>query len=318
MNSYKILSLDGGGIRGYLTVTLLERLEQVRPGFLDQFDLFAGTSIGSILALGLAYGLSPTELRELFDEQGEAIFADSLVDNILDLGFTRGAKYGNDNLKTALVGKFGGDRLQDLERQVLVPTFDLDNNAEIEDDRRWKAKFFHNFPGDDSDGCERIVNVALRSAAAPIFFPAYQGYVDGFIVANNPSMCAVAQVLSTKSAVLDEIAVLSIGTGLNNRYFPQQNANWGWRQWLFQMQPLQRRLYVMPLIYMMWEGSVDTANYQCKQLLGERFHRLDPVVTRPIEIDDVKRMADLRAIASTVDLADTLAWLDQHSEAVTA
>jgi len=127
MDTYKILSLDGGGIRGYLTVTLLERMQQARPGFLDQFDLFAGTSIGSILALGLAYGLSPTELRELFDEQGEAIFSDSLVDSILDLGFTRGAKYGNDNLKEALVEKFGGDRLQDLERQVLIPTFVLED-----------------------------------------------------------------------------------------------------------------------------------------------------------------------------------------------
>jgi len=312
MDTHKILSLDGGGIRGYLTVTLLERLQQARPGFLDQFDLFAGTSIGSILALGLAYGLSSTELRELFDEQGEAIFSDSLLDDILDLGFTRGAKYGNDNLRKALVGKFGGDRLEDLNRRVLVPTFDLDNAAEIEEDRRWKAKFFHNYPGEGSDGCERIVDVALRSAAAPFFFPTYQGYVDGFVVANNPSMCAVAQALSTESASIKGITVLSIGTGLNNRYFPQQNADWGWRQWLFQMQPLQRRLYVMPLIYMMWEGSVDTANYQCMQLLGDRFHRLDPVVTKPIEIDDVKRMSDLREIAVGADLDDTLAWLDQH------
>ncbi|MCP4165692.1 MAG: hypothetical protein GY759_07335 [Chloroflexi bacterium] len=313
MNSYNILSFDGGGIRGYLPAVLLNRLAEARPESLAKFDLFAGTSIGSMMALSLAYGLTPADICELFEAHGKTIFQDSLLDTIKDIGFMRGAKYGNKNLKRVLTEKFGEATLADLKRKVLIASFDLDNcPADAETPRMWKPKFFHNFPGEDSDGDQLLVDVALRSSAAPFYFPVYQGYADGFIVANNPSMCAVAQALSTNAAPLSRIAVFSLGTGLNQRYFPQQHANWGWRQWLFQMQPLQLRMYVMPLVYMMWEGSVDTANYQCKQLLGNRFQRLDPLLPKPIDIDAVNKMPDLKQVGMETDLSATVEWLDRH------
>ncbi len=317
MTAYHILSLDGGGIRGLLTVALLERLERARPGFLGQIDLFAGTSTGAILALGLAYGFSPTELRRLYDEQGEWIFHGSLIHTIRELGFVRGARYGNKNLKQALVDRFGSHTLGDLKHKVLVATFDLDNrSANLDRPRMWKAKFFHNFSGDDTDAGERIVDVALRSSAAPTYFPVYQGYVDGFVIANNPSMCAVAQVLGadvkTEAAELRNVVLLSVGTGLNLRYLPQEDADWGLRQWAFQVQPLQRQWYAMPLIYMMWEGSVDLVNYQCRQLLGDRFHRLDAVLPQLVDIDAVDQMGLLSDVAQQMELKQTYQWLDRH------
>ena len=53
-NLYHILSIDGGGVRGLVACVILERLEAAHPGFLDQVDLFAGTSTGAIVALGMA------------------------------------------------------------------------------------------------------------------------------------------------------------------------------------------------------------------------------------------------------------------------
>jgi uncharacterized protein len=317
MNSCRILSLDGGGIRGLLTVALLERLERARPGFLDRVDLFAGTSTGSILALGLAYGLSPTELRKLYDDQGKWIFHDSLRDNVRDLWFLRGARYSNKHLKHALTERFGSHSLGDLKKKVLVATFDLDNwSVNLDKPRMWKAKFFHNFSGDDSDATESIVDVALRSSAAPTYFPVYQGYVDGFVIANNPSMCALAQVLGAEiqneTAKLAEVALLSVGTGLNPRYLPEKDADWGIWQWAFRIQSIQRRQYVMPLIYMMWEGSVDLVNYQCRQLLGDRFHRLDPLLHQPVDIDCVDQIGLLAEAAKQMDLKQTCQWLDAH------
>lgn len=317
MNSYHILSLDGGGIRGLLTVALLERLELARPGFLSQIDLFAGTSTGSILALGLAYGLSPTELRKLYDEQGKWIFHDTLRDNIRDLWIMRGARYSNKHLKKALTERFCGYTLGDLKKKVLVASFDLDNwSVNLDRPRMWKAKFFHNFSGDDSDAGERIVDVALRSSAAPTYFPTYQGYVDGFVVANNPSMCAVAQVLGAEvkaeAAELTDIVLLSVGTGLNPRYLPDQDADWGLRKWMIQFPRQQHQIYVMPLIYMMWEGSVGLVNYQCRQLLADRFHRLDPVLHQPVDIDCVEQMGVLAEAARQMDLKQTFRWLDAH------
>lgn len=313
MERYRILCLDGGGIRGYLSVLLLERLEQAHPGFLEQIDLFAGTSTGSIIALALAAGKPISAVRELYERHGEHIFRDSLLDNVRDVGFALGAKYANTNLGEVLTAEFGESRLRDLQKQVLIPSFDLDHQPPEEDEmtRMWKAKFFHNFEGPTSDECEKVVDVALRSSAAPFYFPVYQGYVDGFVVANNPSMCAVAKVLKADAAKLDDIVLLSVGTGLNPRHLDADNSDWGWARWMVQLHPTSRQWYGMPLIYMMWEASVDLARYECQQLLGDRFCRLDPLLKKPVDIDEVRRMPYLREAAMNTDLEKTIAWLER-------
>ncbi|MEJ2299862.1 MAG: patatin-like phospholipase family protein, partial [Anaerolineales bacterium] len=79
MALYRILSMDGGGIRGLITVILLERLESAHPGFLEKIDLLAGTSTGGILALAVAAGLSPERIRHLYETSGRNVFADTLL-----------------------------------------------------------------------------------------------------------------------------------------------------------------------------------------------------------------------------------------------
>ena len=327
MAAYHILSLDGGGIRGYLTILLLEQLEKERPGFLEQIDLFAGTSTGSIIALALASGKTACEVRSLYESEGKNIFHDSLIDNVRDLGFALGAKFGNKNLKSILTNYFGDTKLEDLNKKVLVASFDLDHPPTSDKPRMWKAKFFHNFPGQGSDGCLSVVDVALRSSAAPFYFPSYQGYVDGFVVANNPSMCALAQVVKlpgeengdstvqkdegTAVANLQDIVLMSLGTGLNPRYIDADEADWGWIKWMIQLSP-KRQWYALPLVFMMWEGSIELANFQCRQFLGNRFHRLDPVLPELFDIDDVKRMDLLKKVALEADLSETLGWVDAH------
>lgn len=313
MKRYRILCLDGGGIRGYLSVLLLERLETAYPGFLEQIDLFAGTSTGSIIALALAMGKPVSAVRELYERHGRFIFSDSLLDYVRDLGFALGAKYDNANLRSVLAAEFGESRLRDLPRKVLIPSFDLDNQPDDTDAPRiWKAKFFHNYAGPTSDECENVVDVALRSSAAPFYFPVYQGYVDGFVVANNPSMCALTKVLKAKAAALEDIVLFSVGTGLNPRYLDADNSDWGWARWMIQLHPSRRQWYGMPLIYMMWEASVDLARYECEQLLGDRFHRLDPLLKKPVDIDEVRHMSILHDAAIETDLAITMKWLEQE------
>jgi uncharacterized protein len=319
MNRYRILSLDGGGIRGYLSILLLERLAKARPGFLDQIDLFAGTSTGSFIALGLAAGQPPEAIRKMYEQRGRYIFQDSRLDNIRDIGFALGAKYSNKHLREVLKEQFGDMHLEDLKRNVLIASFDLDRRPQAGDPpRMWKAKFFHNFPGEESDGFERVVDVALRSSAAPIYFPSYQGYVDGFVVANNPSMCAIAQALRAGVAGVEDIVLLSVGTGLNPRYIAKEQADWGILRWLFQFYPHSRRLYGLPLIYMMWEGGVNLASYQCHQLLNDRdsgqcrFYRLDPDLCHPVDIDGVRHMNYLHDVAMSTDIDQALPWLDRQ------
>ncbi|GAB4526979.1 MAG: patatin-like phospholipase family protein [Anaerolineae bacterium] len=300
---YRILSLDGGGLRGVLTAKVLERLETAHPGFLSQVDLFAGTSTGGILALGLALGLSPTDMGQLYIQAASQVFADSVWDDIRDLGRLTGADYSNWPLKQAILERVGDITLGDLPRRVLISSFQLDNNPQTPGTpRTWKPKFFHNFPGPDSDASQKVVDVALRTSAAPAYFPTYQGYVDGGVVANNPSTCALAQALhpETGGQKLEEVALLSIGTGVSSKYLPHKDADWGLAQW------------APHLISMMIEGGVGLADYQCKQLLGERFLRINPILPGDVGLDDLNQIPLLQEIGRLVDLRPALDWLRRY------
>ncbi len=199
MSSYRILSVDGGGIRGLYAAVLLDRLVQQVPAFLDGVDLLAGTSTGGIIVLALARGLRPADLVQFYKDKAGIIFDDSWTEALRDMARLVGAEYDNKNLQEILTGVFGTTTLQQLNKRVLVPAFELDNQALPGQVRTWKPKFFHNFPGPDSDGQEVTVDVALRTSAAPTYFPVYQSYIDGGVVANNPSMAALAQAIDANT-----------------------------------------------------------------------------------------------------------------------
>ena len=121
---YRILSFDGGGIRGLLSLILLERLEKEVPGWLDKAELLAGTSTGGIIALGLAHGVTAAGMRRLYEERGKLVFDDSWWDDLCDLGKTRGADYKTKNLETEVRRLLGNTKLKDLKKRVLIPAFD--------------------------------------------------------------------------------------------------------------------------------------------------------------------------------------------------
>lgn len=309
MPNYRILSLDGGGIGGLFTCTLLARLVNAHPNLIANTDLIAGTSTGGIIALALAAGVPIAELVALYSTRGTEIFDDSFWDNIRDLGNAVGADYSNKGLKRNLKRILGDTTLADLRRtgarkHVLIPTFDLDAPAAPGRPRTWKPKFFHNFAGNDSDGAELAVDVALRTAAAPTYFPAYQGYIDGGVVANNPSMAAIAQALDPRAAgrELRDIRLLSISTGTDPKYIKGENLDWGWGQW------------ARPLVSIMISGVMGVADFQCSQILGDRYLRLDRVFDRPVNLDDIRpqTIQYLIAQANAVDLAEAQAWLAAH------
>jgi patatin-like phospholipase/acyl hydrolase len=297
MATYRILTFDGGGIRGVYTAVLLQRLAAQVPGFLDRAQLLAGTSTGGILALGLASGMTADELVKLYQDNGKQIFARSVFREIGDLGDLIGAKYDNANLEKILTQVFGNRTLDNLlPRHVLISSFDLDTPSKP---RTWNPKFFHNFAGDDSDGAEKVVNVALRTSAAPTYFPVFQGYVDGGVVANNPSMAALAQALDigTGNQRQDDVRLFSVGTGGSPTFISGDAHDWGIAQWAHS------------LVDMMIDGMMGVAHYECSRLLRDKYFRLAPVLNQPVGMDAVDKIPELMANANNVDLTSAVNWL---------
>lgn len=301
--TYKILSLDGGGIRGVLAIHLLKRIEKANPGFLDQVDLVAGTSTGGILALAIAAGKTLDEALSLYKGKGFQVFQDSFWDNLVDITNFRGAQYGNEGLKAALLEEFGSMTLGELKKKVLITSFDLDNNAfEATVTRSWKPKFFQNYPGSGSDADEKVVDVALRTSAAPTFFPIYQGYIDGGVVANNPSMCALAQAVNdnTGKQSLSEIRLLSVSTGGYPKFLETMDGDWGLIQW------------ARPLLEIMLEGSLEVAHYQCKNIMGRRYFRVAPRLNKSISLDNLESIPELEYVGENYDLTEANAFVENQ------
>ena len=301
---YRVLSLDGGGVRGLITSRLVERIVRERPGFLGGVDLFAGTSAGAILALALAAGIEPPRISDLYRDHGSAIFADDTpLDALNHADKLFMADYRGRPLKEALDKEFGSLTLGDLPKKVVVATFQLDSGAVTAAGvRSWKPKFFHNFPENSTDAEQLVVDVAMRSCAAPTFFPVYQGFIDGGVVANNPSMCALAQALDERAAnqPASNVVLLSIGTGLNPKYVEGASHDWGYVQW------------ARNIIGIVLGGSTGVADFQCRQVLGSRYHRLDAVLPRPINLDAHDEIPFLSEIGLSEDISETLGWLDRH------
>ncbi|MDH3206132.1 MAG: patatin-like phospholipase family protein [Gemmatimonadota bacterium] len=271
---YRILSFDGGGIRGILSTVILEQLNvhlDLPPDsrdWIEQADLIAGTSVGGMAAIGLAHGLTPTELRNLFYNRGPIMFEDSLFDDIRNVGRLFGAEFSTKNRREVLDDVLQDTLLKDLRQKVLIPTFDLHDPKT----GRWQAKFFHNFVAEEgkkpnTDRERRASDVALYTSAAPTYFPSAGGYVDGGLVANNPAMAALAQTQDMNYRGWREgfegIVLLSIGTGIPRNYVEGDERDWGYVQW------------GKHLATAVDDGLIGVTDYQCKQLLRGEYRRVD-------------------------------------------
>ncbi|WP_151979998.1 CBASS cGAMP-activated phospholipase [Acinetobacter guerrae] len=220
----KILSLNGGGVRGLFTISLLAELESIieeREGRIDvkigdYFDLITGTSIGGILALGLASGQSARDLRDTFKENAQSIFPSHLFKWKKVLTLFRPI-YNSEPLREAVTNMIPEDmRFNDLQRRVMVTSVNLSTGL---------PKFFktpHN-PMFTLDGKLKLVDAAMATSAAPTYFkPHYCSdlnhyFADGGLVSNNPSLVGIREVLiDMKSDFPDaqpkDVKILNVGT----------------------------------------------------------------------------------------------------------
>lgn len=298
---FNILSFDGGGVRGIIEACLLERLQVSHPNLLRDTDLLAGTSTGGIIALGLAAGKSPAELREMYQVASKEIFSETFLGRFKDFWKLLSADYKADNLRKMLESQFGNLLLGDLEKSVAITAFDLDNEAEGSI-RSWKAKIFHNCRGFGADLDVRVVDLALRTSAAPTYFPTSDGYIDGGVFANNPGMVGLAQALDPRNLNKDlkNINLLSLGTGRVRRYLEGANLNWGLSKWS------------KHLLDLLMDGSVDVVDFECRQILRDKYYRLNPQLPQDYRLDDWKNIPALLAVAQEMDIEPAVQWVAKN------
>lgn len=290
---YKILSLDGGGIRGVVTTTILERLVGAGADVVSNADLIAGTSTGGIIALGLAFGMTPAELTALYKEHGSEIFDDSWLHDITDIGGLAGSKYDNTKLGEILFKKFGHTTLGQLKKKVVIPTFNLHVTGGGAPDR-WAPYFMQNLDNTDAD--LPVVTAALRTSAAPTYFPSVGTFVDGGVIANNPSLAAASIARRRAGVGLDRIALLSIGTGVNFTYLNGENLDMGEVHWL------------KPLLRILLDSPADTIDDYCEDLFGDNYRRVDPEFKVNIPLDAWKRCDEMIEVAKNADLERVTDW----------
>ncbi len=301
--TWRILSIDGGGVRGYYTALLLARLCAERPGWLDSVDLIAGTSTGAIIALSLALEMKPADIAAIYAREADRIFATSFVDKVLDAGGLIGPRYDVRRYAAILRQVFRDTRLADLKRKVMVPAFDLSDNNPDPARRRWRARLLHNLAGPEASPDLLVRRTALYSSAVPAVFATADGYIDGGVFAANPALCAVTLSLDRtvvpEPPQLDSLRLFSLGTGCSALHIEGERLQWGLSQW------------ARPLIGVMFDAGVGMVDYQCRQFLGPNYFRLNPWLDgKEIELDDATALPELRQAAASVKLDEALAWID--------
>lgn len=205
---HKILSIDGGGIKGVFPASFLASIEEtIGENIGNYFDLIVGTSTGGIIALGLASGMSAKEIVSFYEEEGPKIFKGNRFLRICrQIGF---AKYSQKHLKESLENCFGDKRIGECRTRIVVPSLNLET-GEV---HVYKTAHHTRFKNDYK---EKIIDAALATSAAPTFFPTQRSsagtpLVDGGLWANNPVGVAVVEAIGVLGWQPGDIKVLSVG-----------------------------------------------------------------------------------------------------------
>lgn len=281
MAKFRILSLDGGGLRGIIPVLMLKELER-RTGkrVFEMFDMVAGTSTGAMIAAGSLVGRNGKpvytleQIEEIYTVRGKDIFPPKNFPGNIFTGIRslKQPKYRPDGLSKVLSDLLRNYRLSDCLAPLLAVSYDLDNNQPC----IFKTRNMH-------EDNALLYNVCRATSAAPTYLPAfeckYRGLertcIDGGVFMNNPSVAAVVEISKfrkhpyyqralpafpggVENITFSDICVLSLGTGTyTDKIAKKKVENWGLLGWA-------------PVISdIMMQGVNQASCYKCNELLDE-------------------------------------------------
>lgn len=287
---FRILAIDGGGIKGIFPAAFLSNLEERYLGgasVAQHFDLIAGTSTGGIIALGLGAGLTAAALLDLYIRRGREIFPPQRWHGRF-LGKLRQCfryRYGRDALASILDETFGQKTFGESRSRLCVPSFD-GRHSEV-----YIFKTPHH-PDYKQDSGERMAKVAAATSAAPTFFrPLDDGgyfFVDGGVWCNNPIMVGLVDTLACFAVPRERVRILSLGCGDNPYTVGVTKKRGGFLAW-------------RDIILAAMRLQSHNAQGQAGLLIGaDQVLRVDaPATANPIDLDDyVRASRELPSAAS--------------------
>ncbi|WP_374572334.1 CBASS cGAMP-activated phospholipase [Phenylobacterium sp.] len=281
----RVLAICGGGYAGLFAAEFLARLEtRLGGGQLGQrFDLIAGTSIGGLLALGLAKGMNAADLPQLLTELGPQLFGRP------GFGLLK-PKHDVAPLAAKLKQIFGDATLSTLQHQVLVPAVNVTGG---------EAYLFGNGPNNPTR-TQTVREAALATSAAPWFLPPqvadHRLYADGGLIANSPESLAAVEAVHGRGWPRDKVTMLVVGSTQVSARLPGHlvgNA-WGLRDWL-----KDKRLLTTTM-----RAQMSLAGRQADLVLGaDRIFRADV----ELNAQEQKRVALDKANDASTEVLKTLA-----------
>jgi len=290
----KLLSIDGGGIRGIIPATILAEIEQ-RTGkrVANMFDLIAGTSTGGIISLMLTRDdgsgspkHSAADLVELYLNRGQEIFSRSFWHGVSSVGGVTEQKYPSEPLEKILQEYLGDALLDAALTKVLVSSYDIEN----------RSPFFFKSWREETKWLMMRQAARATSAAPTYFVPALVlvgdkplPLIDGGVFVNNPAMSAYSEA---KRLFPDEkqFLMVSLGTGQLTRPITFEEArDWGKAQW------------ALPILSVVFDGVSDAVDYQLRQILGEQFFRFQVSLDKANDDMDDASPANLLALQNEAE-----------------
>jgi len=243
MSSKLLISIDGGGIKGYQFARVLSLLEDRVGPLAYHADMIVGTSTGGILALALGAGIPAALVADLYRQRGPEVFQRSWWQRISNPEGLRGPLYDPSPLREGLEELFGDRLVMDSLCDVMVTAYepeDVGNGGRIDWAKRIVSTFMasggdvvqhHMRHAADHAGYLRVgetadrtvfikswktdvvdahcVDAAMATSAAPTYFPDHNGLIDGGVYANNPALCGTVEMFKKYG---EAPRVLSVGS----------------------------------------------------------------------------------------------------------
>ncbi|OYT46546.1 MAG: patatin [Thermoplasmata archaeon] len=306
----RVLSIDGGGIRGIIPCMILKELEgRAQRPISDLFDLIVGTSSGGIISLGLSLpgerGMPKYDAKSLatfFEREGRNIFHVPVWKRVESAWNLLDEKYPEKGLEEVLSRYFGESRLKDALRPVMVPAYETESRSPWFF-RSERARVSPNFDFPMKD-------VARAIMATPTYFPPkklesggdYHSLIDGCVFGNNPGMCAYVEARKMYPE-RDGFIFVSLGSGKLTRRIPHEDArDWGLAQWAH------------PLLNVMFDGQGDVVDHQLRELLQfsgkrKRYFRFQTRLDNGNDDMDDSRARNIHALKK-----EAKEMIDSHSE----